>query len=166
MILATDTHYPEQGARTAGILFRAWSDAAPASTLLVESDTVADYEPGSFYKRELPLIMKLLKTLSAPPEVIVIDGYVTLDEAGRKGLGSHLYDALGGEVQVIGVAKNTFKGSPHAVALLRGESLRPLYVTAAGLDKEEAAACIKAMHGEHRRPTLLMQVDGLCRRGE
>lgn len=166
MILATDTHYSERRARTAGVLFRAWSDAEPASTHLVESSEVADYEPGSFYKRELPLILRLLTTLDEVPESIVVDGYVTLDESGREGLGAHLYAALGRRAAVIGVAKSRFKGSPHALALLRGSSQRPLYITAAGIPPEQAAAHVQAMHGEHRLPTLLTLVDGLCRRGE
>ena len=36
---------------------------------------VADYVPGQFYKRELPGI---LSRLTAPPQVIVVDGYVYL----------------------------------------------------------------------------------------
>ena len=96
MILATDTHYTDTLARTAGVLFSEWTDEAPAATHVVESTEVADYEPGSFYKRELPLILKLLEVVDPEPETIVIDGYVQLDEGGRKGLGAHLFDSLGG----------------------------------------------------------------------
>ena len=168
MILATDTHYTETVARTAGVLFSEWTDEEPVSTHIVESESteVADYEPGSFYKRELPLILKLLDTVTPEPSTVVIDGYVQLDEDGRKGLGAHLFESLGGRVPVIGVAKSAFKGSPHAVAVQRGDSQRALYVTAAGVDKEEAADCIRSMHGEFRQPTLLKRVDRLCRDGE
>ena len=63
MILATDTHYTDAIARTAGIMFHEWTDAQPVSRHVVESSEVADYTPGSFYKRELPLIIKLLGTI-------------------------------------------------------------------------------------------------------
>jgi deoxyribonuclease V len=165
MILATDTHYTDTSARTAGIMFRGWTDEQPVSTHLVESSEVAAYEPGSFYKRELPLLLKLLETVTPEPSIIVIDGYVQLDESGRKGLGAHLFDAFGGRVPVIGVAKSAFKGSPHAVAILRGDSQRALFVTAVGIGQEEAAEWIRSMSGAHRQPTLLKQVDRLCRDG-
>lgn len=165
MILATDTHYTDSMARTAGVMFRDWADEEPASTQVVESTEVADYEPGSFYKRELPLILELLETVTPHPSIVVIDGYVHLDGEGRKGLGAHLFDALGGGVPVVGVAKSTFEGSPHAVAVHRGGSVRALYVTAAGLDPEEAAERVRSMSGSHRHPTLLKLVDRLCRDG-
>ncbi len=98
MILATDTHYTETVARTAGVMFRDWIDEELVSTHLVEAAEVADYEPGSFYKRELPLILKLLEAVSPSPTTVVIDGYVQLDAQGRRGLGAHLFDALGGKV--------------------------------------------------------------------
>ena len=131
----------------------------------MENAEAAEYEPGSLYKRELPLILALLNSLSSRPSILVIDGYVQLDGEGRKGLGAHLYDALRCEVPVIGVAKNTFMGSPHAVAVHRGESGRPLYVTAAGVAQAQAAEQVRSMAGAHRHPTLLKLVDRLCRDG-
>jgi deoxyribonuclease V len=65
---------------------------------------------------------------------------------------------------VIGVAKSLFPGAP-ATPLLRGDSQRPLYVSATGVDLASAADNIRRMHGPHRLPTLLKQVDGLCRAG-
>ena len=166
MILATDTHYTDFVARTAGVMFREWTDGEPVSTHIVESGEVAEYAPGSFYMRELPPILALLETVIPEPSTIVIDGYVQLDEDGRKGLGAHLFDSLGAKVPVIGVAKRAFKGSPHAVAVLRGDSERALYVTAVGVEQEEAAERIRSMSGKHRHPTLLKLVDRLCRDGE
>jgi deoxyribonuclease V len=165
MILATDTHYTDCVARTAGVMFRQWSDEEPISTYLVESTGVAEYEPGSFYKRELPLILALLETVTPEPSTIVIDGYVQLDEGGRKGLGAHLFDSLGGRVPVIGVAKRAFAGSPHAMAIYRGTSERPLFVTAAGIPLQRAADWIRCMAGSHRLPTLLKAADRLSRGG-
>lgn len=64
---------------------------------------------------------------------------------------------------VVGVAKTAFKGSSFAVPVLRGSATRPLYVTAAGMDPEMAAGRVRAMHGPHRVPTLLKEVDRLSR---
>jgi len=98
-----------------------------------------------------------------PPSTIVIDGYVTLNSEGRKGLGAHLSDALEGAIPVIGVGKTAFQGSLHAAEVYRGTSQRPLYVTASGIRKETAAASIKSMHGAHRIPALLKLADQLSR---
>ena len=75
------------------------------------------------------------------------------------GLGKFLYDALGGEVIVIGVAKTAFRGIPPLYQLFRGGSKRPLYVTAAGVHLDLAKDFIRSMHGEHRLPTMLKRVD-------
>ena len=64
---------------------------------------------------------------------------------------------------VIGVAKTAFAGASLAVPLIRGQSQKPLYVSAAGLEAARAVECVGKMHGEFRLPTLLKRVDGLCR---
>ena len=48
-------------------------------------------------------------------------------------------------------------------SIYRGDSAKPLFVTAVGMTLEEAKAHIASMHGEHRIPTLLRRVDQLCR---
>ena len=166
MILATDTHYEAKTARTAGVLFRRWADAEPVSTHVLEHrEAAAAYQPGAFYLRELPCIVAFLASLPAHPSTVVIDGYVHLDEHGRKGLGAHLFDALCAAVPVIGVAKRPFAGGRHAVPVLRGRSERPLFVTAAGLSAPEAAEAVARMSGPHRLPTLLKLADRLSRGG-
>ncbi len=124
---------------------------------------VAEYESGAFYRRELPLILALLEGLDVVPSTIVVDGYVYLDAQDRPGLGAHLYAALAEKIPVIGVAKRPFAGSAHAVAITRGTSERPLYVTAAGAPPERAAVWIASMSGAHRQPTLLKAADRLSR---
>lgn len=39
----------------------------------------AEYEPGKFYLREMPHILRLNERLPAMPDVLVVDGYVWLD---------------------------------------------------------------------------------------
>ena len=95
---------------------------------------------------------------------IIIDGYVWLDADGKPGLGARLHEALGGKIPVIGVAKTPFRGDCWSTAIRRGLSLRPLYITAAGMDTSDAACAIGSMHGKHRIPTLLRLVDQTTRK--
>jgi len=79
------------------------------------------------------------------------------DQSNQKGgLGYHLYKSLGNEIPVIGVAKTSFKdNNAFVIDILRGKSKNPLFITSIGIDSEDAAECIKKMHGEFRMPTLL-----------
>jgi deoxyribonuclease V len=124
---------------------------------------VAPYEPGQFYRRELPCLLAVLGKIPDAVEAIVVDGYVWLADEQTPGLGGHLFQALGGTIPVIGVAKTQFRSARASQAVLRGGSQRPLYITAAGMSREAAAHHIQAMHGPHRIPTLLKRVDQICR---
>lgn len=163
MILAVDVHYAEPGATAAGVLFDDWTAESPSGVVVSRFAEVASYAPGAFYRRERPCILGLLREHALQPDTIVVDGHVFLDDAGRPGLGKHLFDALDGRVPVIGVAKTAFVGLGGHHEVLRGGGARPLYVSAAGIDLETAKAHIRAMHGTHRIPTLLKAVDRLCR---
>ena len=165
MILAVDVHYRDDRARVAGILFRDWHDAWPEAERVLECEVAGTYRPGEFFRRELPCIGRLLKEINEPLECIVVDGFVYLGRERRAGLGKYLFDALNGQVPVIGVAKTAFRDTPKTTAVLRGRSKRPLYVTATGISDVLARECVLAMHGEHRIPTLLRRVDRLCRQG-
>src|SRR5437868_4014005 len=156
MIAAVDVDYRTDEVVAACVWFAGWQDAAPLREIATtHAGAPAPYEPGAFYKRELPY----LRDLAAGAGTIVIDGYVWL-AAGRPGLGAHLHDATG--VPVIGVAKRPFAGA-EALAIVRGRSTVPLHVTAVGCDPALAAANVRAMHGPFRIPTLLKRVDQLCR---
>lgn len=164
MIAITDVHYPPQGgAAAACVVVRALSNAAPVSRHRVLVETVAPYQPGQFFERELPCLLAVLKVLNHPVELVVVDGFVWLGPQ-RPGLGAHLFEALHGKVAVVGVAKTAFVGAP-GIPVLRGNSHKPLFVTAQGLDLEDAAAAVKAMAGDHRLPTLISMVDHLARHG-
>ena len=83
-----------------------------------------------------------------------------LDEEGRYGLGAYLYEALGKEVPIIGVAKKHFKTNGKQVReVYRGQSQKPLYVTSIGLPLAEASQNIVEMHGAYRIPDLLKILD-------
>lgn len=165
MIYAFDTYYATDKAKTACIGFPQWSSLTVAT---VHTDVVPiqnDYESGQFYKRELPCILNLLRQIELKEtDTIVIDGFVHLDDDGKLGLGGHLYMALPIKVSVIGVAKSNFAGiSLLKRAVIRGESKKPLYITAIGTDLEEASFNIGQMAGNYRFPDLLKKLDLLSR---
>jgi deoxyribonuclease V len=163
MIAALDVCYGPRAAAAAAVLFQGWADAAEAGHHLALVADVAPYEPGAFYRRELPCLLAVLAEVRAPLSAVVVDGYVWLSDDGHPGLGAHLYDALGRGPAVIGVAKTSFRGSAFAERVVRGGSASPLHVTAAGIDASAAADLVRAMHGPHRMPTLLARADRLCR---
>jgi deoxyribonuclease V len=159
---AVDVYYPSSGGATAAlVLADGPAFAAVVGEHVVHLAEVAPYRPGAFYERELPPIVA-----AAGPhalDLLIVDGYVTLDPAGRAGLGQHVHRHL--TVPVIGVAKTAFQGATHAVEVYRGGSRRPLHVTAAGLAPADAADLVRAMAGPYRLPDALKRVDALSRSG-
>ncbi len=163
MIACLDVDYRDAAAYAAGIAFHDWSDAAPATEKVISVAEVQPYQPGQFFRRELPCLLAVLRELP-PVAVVVVDGYVWLDGVSVAGLGAYLYQALEGKTAVIGVAKTRFAGAGAAVEVLRGRSTRPLFITAAGMNAHTAAEHVRSMHGPNRLPTLLKRVDALGRR--
>lgn len=160
MIVALDVDYRATSVVTACVGFVDWTDAIAAREHVVRSaSAAAAYEPGRFFERELSYLRAALASFSDPIELAIVDGYVWLAD-GVAGLGAHLHAAIG--VPVIGVAKTVYAGS-HAIAIVRGESASPLFVTAVGLDAQLAADHVVAMHGPFRIPTLLKRADSLAR---
>jgi deoxyribonuclease V len=162
MILAIDAQYSKNTAFVAGVAFSEWCSEAPYEEYVSAVYPVEKYEPGEFYKRELPCILKLLEEHDLKPEIIVIDGYVFLDGKQEPGLGKHLYDSLGGQIEIVGIAKKAFSGIEQEHAVLRGKSKKPLYVTTSG-DLKSAKGHVSMMFGKNRIPRILRRVDQLCR---
>ena len=123
---------------------------------------VLPYRPGEFYLRELPPIRAVLHGLRGL-SLLVVDGYADLDPGSTPGLGVHAHAEFG--IPVIGVAKTAFRTATHAVPVLRGTSVRPLFVTAAGMPRDEAADLVRHMAGQHRRPDVVRRADELARTG-
>lgn len=163
MILAIDVDYQDNSAFAAGVLFNNWDDCEFVDKLVAQIPSIEAYVSGEFYRRELPCILALLNQLNELPDYIVIDGYVYLGKNEKPGLGKHLYDALQGQTTIIGVAKKRFKDTPLNVAVYRGSSKRPLYVTSVGIENKLAKQYILKMCGENRIPVLLKTVDQICR---
>jgi deoxyribonuclease V len=165
MIVAIDVHYKENTAKAVGALIQNWGDAAAVQHVISYIGSVEEYEPGAFYKRELPCIMDVLNQIDlSAVTYIVVDGFVVLDDMGKPGLGAYVYESLNHKVPVIGVAKSNFhQNLKNVIPVLRGESNNPLYVTAVGIDLQQAAGFIKSMHGEFRLPAVLKEMDRITK---
>ena len=165
MIVTIDVHYKEDYAKTVLLFFENWQSETPTNVITHITKDVLPYEPGSFYKRELPCILNALEetTLEAI-EFIIVDGHIYVDNDGKYGLGGHLYEALDKKFPIIGVAKTSFQSNKETVVeILRGESKNPLYVSAIGLEKEVAASQIQNMYGAYRLPHLLKLMDQITK---
>jgi deoxyribonuclease V len=171
VLACVDVSYRPAVAMAACLLFVEWSAPDASAQFVSSTPLAAPYKPGEFYLRELPPILDVLSRVHAHLDAIVVDGYAWLGSS-RPGLGARLHSALGGRVPIVGVAKTAWAAGgevdgasdPHrTVAVVRGQSVKPLFVTSAGIDVEEAAARVAAMNGAHRIPTLLKAVDTLAR---
>ena len=163
MCAAVDVHYlPGGGARAAAVLAAdvLFADVLAERTTVVP--WVAPYRPGEFYLRELPPVRAVLAGLKGLG-LLVVDGYVDLDPEGRPGLGARARAEFA--VPVIGVAKSRFRAATHAAPVVRGSSVRPLFVTAAGMSVAEAADLVRRMAGRYRLPDALRRADALARAG-
>lgn len=163
MILAVDVQYVDNSAYIAGVMFETWNSETCLNEYLSYLKVVEKYQSGSFYKRELPCILKLLDEHQIQPDIIVIDGYVYLDDMKKAGLGKYLYDSLERKTEIVGVAKKQFLGINENNGLFRGFSEKPLYITSTG-NLEDDKQNIASMFGDSRIPVLLKRVDKLCRK--
>jgi deoxyribonuclease V len=166
MLAVLDVHYRETDATAACLLAWDWSDAEPIDQVAAQIDHIEPYEPGAFYKRELPCLLSVLQKAGITPDVILVDGYVWLGDQTKPGLGAHLYQALEKKIPVVGVAKTKFHSATEAQEVRRSGSDRPLYVSSIGMDPLIAAEMVRKMHGDYRIPTLIKKVDQLCRNGK
>lgn len=164
MIAALDVQYEDahSSATAAAVVFEHWDDAATAAEYVTSVQNVEPYVPGEFFRRELPCLLAVINKIQEPIHLIIVDGYVHLND--KPVLGQHLFEHLSRRTPVIGVAKTRFHDA-KAIEVLRGSSHSPLWITAAGIDPEEAAGFIRKMHGAHRIPTLLKRADRLARSG-
>ena len=165
MILAFDTHYFDNKAKTVCLAFESWTNSEKYEIYTETLEEIEDYISGEFYKRELPCILSLYKKINiGNVEAIIIDGFVFLDDNDRFGLGGHLYKSLNSKIPVIGVAKTNFATiEKNKRELLRGKSINPLYITTIGIDIDKAKELINKMSGQYRIPTTLKKLDTLTK---
>ena len=159
-----DVAYALGGVGVACLLADSWTTATPTMEIRKWLPCApADYVPGEFYRRELPMLRAVIDDLTSRPSLLVIDGYVWLGATGPPGLGAHLFAELRATTPIVGVAKTGYRNDTWSERVYRGKNRKPLYVTAAGVETARAAALVASMHGKHRIPTLLRQVDRLAR---
>ncbi len=163
MFAALDVYYRGQIAQAAAVVFAQWAAAEPLALYAHRMTVEADYVPGRFFLRELRPLEAVLDRVREVLTCIIVDGYVTFGP-DRPALGYYLFDRLGGRIAVIGVAKSKYGPAEGEIAIVRGDSQRPLYITAAGMSRQAAADAIAGMHGAHRIPTLLKEADRLSKK--
>ena len=83
VIACLDVGYTDTVARAACVVINNWRASRPAAAHVAKIHEVKDYQPGEFYRRELPCIQAVLGKLNQPPTCIVVDGYVWLDANHR-----------------------------------------------------------------------------------
>lgn len=161
MLLAIDVHYKEDYAKTVLLLFDEWTSEIPTEIIEVTTLKVLEYEPGLFYKRELPCILEALQKVNLESiDAIIIDGYVYVDDAFSHGLGGYLFEALRQKIPIVGIAKTKFQRNTATVLeVFRGESKNPLFVSSIGMELDFAALKTKDMYGDFRLPYLLKLMD-------
>ena len=161
MILAFDSYYFNDKAKTVALLFNEWTDNTEYQIFKETIESSSKYKSGEFFKKELPCILSLMKRINLEQiSTIIIDGFVSLDDNNKMGLGAYLYENINKSIPIIGVAKSDFHTLRDNKRLVyRGESLKPLYITSIGIELEEAAKNVKKMDGKYRIPTLLKKLD-------
>lgn len=168
--LAVDVDYRDNIGHVAGVSFfdrnLSWGTDTDREgenrthTTVVEK--VEGYKSGEFYKRELPCIKALLEEHNLTPDCIIVDGFVHL-EGGKPGMGKYLFDALDGNIPVIGVAKNPMGTIHEKHEVIRGKSVKPLFVTSEGIGLGHAKYIVSQLDGKYRIPNNLRLADRLCR---
>ncbi len=165
MIAAFDSYYAGDVQKTVCIIFSNWESPRIEKVLTGLHKIEEAYHSGEFYKRELPGILEIM---DAPDfinvEIIIVDAFVWLDDEGTPGLGARLYEAINQTIPVIGVAKTNFATvHQNKRQVLRGKSRKPLFVSAIGLDPDQAAEWIKNLPGPFRIPDILKELDLLTK---
>ncbi len=164
MLLALDVHYKESYAKSVGVIFNATENVMKSSIVEIIDD-VEDYVPGQFYRRELPCLLKVVEKVDLTTiDAILVDGHVYVDNDRNLGLGGYLYNALDGQIPIIGVAKRFFHNTEVvSKEIYKGQSKNPLYVSSIGMDLQDAMHVISQLHGEYRMPTLLKALDAITK---
>ncbi len=159
---AADVHYDDRGAAKAALVVcNELTFSVATSEHIADISPTEPYESGALFKRELPGILAVLD-LGPHLDLLVVDGYATLDPEGRPGLGARASEEL--RIPVVGIAKTRFLPATHAMEVLRGKATRPLYVTSAGgLEIAEAARIVIEMAGPNRIPDAPARADRLAR---
>lgn len=163
MIACLDVHYENELAYAAAVVFDKWDAASSLSEYTTCAANSVDYEPGRLYLRELPPLLNVAQCICESIDVYVIDAYCHLSADFAPGLGAYFHEALNNAASIVGVAKNRFHNTTHAMELIRGGSRRPLFITSIGIQYETAVSYVRMMAGNFRIPTMIKAADRLAR---
>lgn len=164
MKLALAVHHDPAFTLAAAVAFDDWNAAEATRSFKTQVDPAPKAAKGEpAWTRDLPVLLELLRQHALEPEAIVMEGFVHLDEQDTPGLGRRLFDALGGKVPVVALAKSPGAFTAVQFEVQREEEAAPVIVTSAGLDLGAAKARARTMHGRKRMPTLLKLVDRIAR---
>lgn len=165
MVLAFDTYYYENKAKTVCLSFKDWNLEENYKIFSETISQVEEYVSGEFYKRELPCILSLLSKIDLNDvDLIIIDVFGFLNDENKFGLGAYLYKTLDEKIPIIGVAKRDFASiEKNRRKIFRGVSKNPLFITSIGIDLNLASKKIEEMKGEYRIPNLLKELDKLTK---
>jgi len=176
------------------VTYEVGSDRAVAAAVVVDVATLAveevalfagdatfPYVPGLLGFREVPLLVGAIERLSAPPDMLVCDGYGQAHPR-RFGLACHLGVVL--DLPCFGVAKTAFVGTFDEPGPARGDTaplvdageevgrvvrtrtnVKPVFVSAGhriGLD--DCVELTERLSGRYRIPEPTRQADILSRR--
>jgi deoxyinosine 3'endonuclease (endonuclease V) len=98
-----------------GVAFADWTSERIERKGGIHIEKVVPYRPGSFFERDFPCLVALLRQFRELPATIIIDGYVTLGQGGHAGVGAHLHRAVEPTFPVIGVEKAQVAGKVQPV---------------------------------------------------
>lgn len=165
MIVAFDSYYTNGQQKTVCVLFSDWEHPEINKSYTGFHKIEDSYHSGEFYKRELPGILHLIHEVGLEDiNTILVDAFVWLDDNETPGLGGRLYHALNEKIPVIGIAKTDFATiHQNKRKLFRGKSIRPLFITSAGIDTDLATNFIKNLPGKFRIPDVLRELDRLTK---
>ncbi len=161
-----DVSYVDDFAGVACVITSATKPWPALKSYTAVLENICRYEPGNFYKRELPCILDVFKKIEEHVSTIFVDAYVWLPD-GRPGLGARLYYALDKRIAVAGIAKNSFTAANESGVvkrIFRGSSRRPLFISSAGIRLEEAAKTVSRLPGPFRIPLPMQAAHSLSRR--
>lgn len=117
-VAGIDVGFPGGGTRgRAAIAVLDFPSLALSETAVAESEVNFPYVPGLLSFRELPVVLQALERLSAPPDLLLVDGHGRAHPR-RCGIACHL--GVLTDLPSIGVAKSCLVGTHEPVPQRRG----------------------------------------------
>ncbi|UFS70303.1 endonuclease V [Geomonas sp. RF6] len=179
-VAALDAAYQEDVIHAAAALFTL-DPLRLVEERVVVQECAVPYQPGYFFSREAPALLAALSALSAPPDLLLIEGH-GIAHPRRCGIACHIGVTVG--IPSIGCAKTRLVGTYVAPGPEKGDwstlsdgeavgavvrtrsGVKPLFVSVGHLiTLEEAVDLVLRCCGEYRIPGPLRAADMAARKG-